>query len=104
MNFEDSKLKQHYERVASLMTTLPRNMRPICALLDAWQWFKLTEGKDSPRVHETVRLLARPELRSSLKTWYLRQTTTNVAIDEYRHALEQIIEEKLPLGTKGHEV
>jgi hypothetical protein len=100
LHFEDPQLKLHFEKVISVMSTLPDDLRPICALLDAWHWFSVTEGEQSPRACEAVRHLSSQELRSALKAWYLRASYTNVAIDKFRHTLEQAIGEELPLGKK----
>ena len=72
MIFADTKLQQHVERAASLMTSLPDEQRPVCGLLDAWHWFCLVEGEQSPRVAEALRLLLSPELRPALRQWYQR--------------------------------
>jgi hypothetical protein len=48
VKFYDLQLKRHYEKVISLMTGLPEELRPICALLDAWQWYKVAEGEHRP--------------------------------------------------------
>jgi len=77
IDFDDPQLKQHYEKVVLIMTTLPEELRPICALLDAWHWFRLTEGEQSPRVSEAIRHLADPQLRPALKSWYLRTSNLN---------------------------
>jgi hypothetical protein len=80
------------------MTNLPEELRPICALLDAWQWYRVAEGEESPRAREAIRQLSAPELRPALKAWYLRQSNTNAAIDEYRQTLEQATGEQLPFA------
>lgn len=82
----------------SIMTSLPEELRPICALLDAWHWFKLAEGEQSPRVLEAIRRLSYPEMRPALKKWYLQQRHINTAADEFRHELEKAVGEELPLG------
>ena len=72
MIYADTKLEQHVERAAALMTSLPEEQRPICGLLDAYQWFGLVEGEQSPRAVEALRLLLSPELRPALRQWYQR--------------------------------
>jgi hypothetical protein len=100
INFDDSQLQQHCEKVVLAITTLPEELRPICALLDAWHWFRLTEGEQSPRVSEAIRHLADPQMRPALKSWYLKTSNLNVAADEFRRILEQAAGEELPLGRK----
>ena len=72
MIYADTKLQQHVERAAALMTSLPEEQRPICGLLDAHRWFGLVEGEQSPRAVESLRLLLSPELRPALRQWYQR--------------------------------
>jgi hypothetical protein len=98
LNCDDPKLQQHCEKVISVMTSLPEDLRPICALLDAWHWFRLAEGDGSHRVMEAVRQLSHPRMRSALKAWYLGQTKPDASTDNYRRTLEQTIGEQLPLG------
>lgn len=81
------------------MTSLPEELRPICALLDAWHWFKLAEGEQSARALEAIRRLSHPEMRPALKKWYLQQREVNTAADAFRHELEKAIGEELPLGS-----
>jgi hypothetical protein len=97
IDFDDPQLQQHCERVVLIMTTLPEDFRPICALLDAWQWFRLTDGEQSPRVSEAIRHLADPQLRPALKSWYLRASNLNVAANEFHDIIERQIGEKLPI-------
>ena len=72
MTFRDAKLQQHCERAASVVSGCPPEQLPVLALLDAWYWFRVTEGKDSPRVAEAVEHLLSPELRPALRQWYQR--------------------------------
>jgi hypothetical protein len=98
--FDDAQLQQYCDRVVSVMTSLPENIRPICALLDAWHWFNLTEGEQSPRVREIIKRLTSSELRASLKTWYLQHEQINGPASSFHRALENEIGEKLPLGNQ----
>ena len=99
LHFDDVQLQQHCERVISLMTSLPEDLRPICALLDAWYWYKVAEGDQSSKVSEAMRLLSKPEMRSALKSWYLQQHNVNVAVDEFRRILEKTTGDALPLAS-----
>jgi hypothetical protein len=72
MTFRDAKLQQHCERAAAIVSGCPAEQRPVLGLLDAWYWFHLTEGEQSPRVAEAVEHLLSPELRPALRQWYQR--------------------------------
>src|ERR1700733_14476849 len=96
MDFNDPQLRKHYERVVSLMTSMPENLRPICALLDACGWFVLTEGEQSSRVNEALKLLAHPDLRNGLKEWYSANPCTTPTAISLHHTLERIVGENLP--------
>jgi hypothetical protein len=39
MTINEPKLKTHVERVTALMTSLPEDVRPVCGLLDGYDWF-----------------------------------------------------------------
>lgn len=97
MKFEDGELQKHCDRVMSVMTKLPQDLRCICALMDAYGWFKAVEGEDSPKVREALRHLVSPELRNPLKEWYKRASNMNPSAEEFRRFLEQSIGERLPL-------
>jgi hypothetical protein len=70
MTFTDAKLQQHVERVAASATGLPSEQRLVCGLLDAYQFFQLTEGEQSLRVGEAVQKLLSVQLRPALRNWY----------------------------------
>lgn len=63
MVFRDPQLQQHFERTVSVLKGCPPDQLPICALLDAWHWFQLTEGNESARAKEAIEHLLSPELR-----------------------------------------
>lgn len=97
MKFDDRQLQEHYDKVVRLMHTLPEELRPICALMDAYTWFRLTEGEDDPRVREVVRRLTSLESRPALKQWYSYSgRNINPAAVEFHDTLERLIGEKLP--------
>src|SRR5688572_27301077 len=70
MTFRDPKLQQHCERAAAVVKGCPPEQLSVLGLLDAWYWFHLVEGQDSPRAAEAIELLLSPELRPALRQWY----------------------------------
>ena len=70
MIFRDSMLRQHCERASALVTGCPPEQVPVLGLLDAWQFFLLSEGEGSPRATEAQEHLLSPELRPALRQWY----------------------------------
>ena len=54
------------------MTGCPADQLPVLGLMDAWQWFLLTEGENSPRAAEAIEHLLSPELRPALRLRYRR--------------------------------
>lgn len=72
MTFRDAELQKRFERVLSTAQSCPPEQLPVCALLDAWHWFRLLDGEDSPRSSEAIELLLAPELRPALRDWYRR--------------------------------
>ena len=73
MTFRDARLQQHCERATAVAAGCPPAQLPVLGLLDAWYWFRVTEGDDSPRVVEAIEHLLSDELRPALRQWYLRQ-------------------------------
>jgi len=91
MTFRDTQLQKHFERVVSIMQGCPPDQLPICALLDAWHWFHLIEGDDSPRATEAIEHLLSPELRQGLRSWYRGHAENmNPAAVEFRDRLGMI--------------
>lgn len=72
MKFTDPQLQQHVDRHAACVTDVPDEQRSICGLLDAYYYFVLLEGDQSPRVAEAIQLFLSPELRPALRAWYQR--------------------------------
>ena len=72
MTFRDSKLQQHCERAAAVVQGCPPEQLPVLGLLDAWYWFQLVEGQESPRAAEAIEHLLSAELRPALRQWYQR--------------------------------
>src|SRR6266576_3987386 len=67
MQFDDVELQQHYERVVSLVTNLPEDLRSVCGLMDAFHWFSVSEGEHSPRARDIFQRLTALELRPALR-------------------------------------
>ena len=101
IKFENGELEKHCERVMSIMTKLPQGLRCVCALMDAYGWFKLVEGEESPKVREALRHLVSPELRYSLKEWYMQFSSINPSAEELRKLLEKSAGEKLLLKNEA---
>jgi len=98
MQFDDPQLQRHYERVVSLITTLPEDLRSASGLMDAFHWFNVSEGERSQRARETFQRLTSRELRPALRKWYRHgQGEMNPAASEFHRLLERTIGEELPL-------
>src|SRR5262249_3713319 len=72
MIFRDAKLQARCERAAGKLVDYPPDHLPVAGLFDAWYWFYVTEGQDSPRAAEAVEHLLSPELRPALREWFKR--------------------------------
>jgi hypothetical protein len=72
MTYRDPKLKAHCKRVSALATDWPSEELPVLCLFDAFYFFRVTEGEDSPRATEAMEHLLSPELRPALRQWYKR--------------------------------
>jgi hypothetical protein len=95
MTFRDPQLKQHCERAEAVVKGCPAEQLPVLGLLDAWYWFRLTEGEESPRVAEAVEHLLSPELRPALRQWYQRLgADMNENADRFRDRLSELAGEK----------
>jgi hypothetical protein len=97
MIFQDSILRQHYERVISLMSGIPLELRPVCALLDTYAFFRQAEGEQAPRVREAFYHLSDPDLRPALRQWFrfICPNETNPTAMKSRQLLSEIIGETL---------
>jgi hypothetical protein len=97
MTFQDSTLQQHYERVFTLSSGIPIEMRPVCALMDAYGFFKQTDGEQAPRVREALYHLTEPDLRPALRQWFrlISANDTNTTAMRFRQKLSEIIGETL---------
>jgi hypothetical protein len=96
VKFRDEQLEQHFGRTMSLPAGgLPEEQRQIRALMDAYGWFHLIEGEQSPRVAEAIEHLLSPELRSALRDWYKRAgDDMNPAAMDFRERLSELSGEK----------
>jgi hypothetical protein len=91
MIFRDPELQQHIERVVSVIRGCPLDQLPICALLDAWHWFHLTKGDESPQTKEVIEHLLSVEMRPALRAWYHRYgDNMNPAALEFRERLSSL--------------
>jgi len=95
MIFRDPKLQQHCERAAAVVRGCPSEQIPVLGLLDAWYWFQLVEGQDSPRVAEAIEILLSQELRPALRQWYRDAgDDMNENALEFRDRLSQLAGER----------
>jgi hypothetical protein len=96
LKFKDEQLQKHFERTMALpVGNLPDEQRPIFALMEAYGWFRLTEGQQSPKVLEVIDLLLLSELRPGLRRWYQRfGDEMNPAVLEIREHLIKLAGEK----------
>jgi hypothetical protein len=95
MTIADPQLRAHVERVVALMTSLPVDARPVCGLLDAYDWYGRVEGEGSPQAREALQLLLSEELRPALRAWYQRcGSNMNPAALEFRQQLSRLAGER----------
>jgi hypothetical protein len=96
--FKDQKLQEFHDRAISLMPDLIDELRPVCALLDAYQFFSRLDGVESPRSRELFQRLTAMEMRTPLKRWYGEfNGDMNPTAKELHHLLENALGEKLPI-------
>ena len=72
MNFTDTQLQACFERNFAEATGVSDEQRQVGALIATHDWFRMTEGPHSPRVHETIDHLLALALRPGLHRWYRR--------------------------------
>jgi len=95
MQFSDPQLKQHYDKTIACFTGSQPEQISILALLDAWNWFQLIEGEQSPRVTEALELLLSPELRPDLRAWFKHHgNNMNDSALQFRDRLSALAGEK----------
>src|SRR6266571_243335 len=73
MKFNDTEVERVYElNFRAVQDSDGEDQRQICGLFAAFDWFRLIEGEQSPRVREARDLLLSPEMRPALRRWYRR--------------------------------
>ena len=96
VNFTDPQLQRCYESNFAEAHGFSNDLRQVCALIGAHDFFQMLEGNHSSRVHETREQLLLPELRAGLRRWYQRSGADKdqeaVAL---RDQLSQLAGEKL---------
>jgi hypothetical protein len=91
MKFKDSELERVYElNFRAVPASIAEDQRQICGLFAAWDWFRLIEGEQSPRVQEARDLLLSPEMRPALRRWY--RSAGNKMNPSAIHVREQLSE------------
>ena len=79
----------------SLIAGCPLEEHPVCALLDAWHWFKMVDGENCPQAIEAIERLLSAEMRLALRSWYRRYgEDMNPAAIEFRHRIGEMAGEK----------
>ena len=89
MTISDPKLQAHVQRVKSVIN-IPLNddQGTVCGLLDACQFFSITEGDRSPRAREALEILISQELRPAVRAWFRRAgENVNPAARKFRQEL-----------------
>jgi hypothetical protein len=97
MKFQHPEVEQFYQRLMALkLADLPEDERPVMALLDAYGWFRLIDGKQAEKLQEITCHLLSPDLRPALRSWYLRhpQANCNQSFIEFRDHLSALAGEK----------
>jgi uncharacterized Fe-S cluster-containing protein len=95
MTINDPQLKTHVERVVALATGLPEDTRPVCGLLDAYDFYRRAAGADSPQAREALQLLLSEELRPGLWHRYRRcGNDMSPAAVEFRERLSSLAGER----------
>ena len=104
MRFDDRTLQEYYDRDITRMAALPSELRPICALMDAYGWFTKVDGSQGPRPRAILRHLSAPESRSALRNWCRTfGADMNPTAKELHAMFEQTVGEKLaPPANDGH--
>ena len=97
MTFQDQMLQQHYDRAFALMSGVSFELRPVCALMDAYVFFKHTDGEQAPRVREAIYHLSEPDLRPALRQWFqiMCADEMNPAATKFRRKMSELIGEIL---------
>ena len=97
MTFQDPVLRQHYDHALVLMSGLPIELRPICALMDAYQIYRQTDGEETPRVREIIYHLTDPDLRPVLRRWFriMCVNEMNPTAMKFRKQMSEIIGQSL---------
>jgi|GEM_PF-208230 len=95
VQIRDPQLRQACERTVGCVQGCPPDQLPVLALLDAWHWFRLTEGDVSPRAAEAIEHLLSPGLRPALREWYRRfGDDMNENALEFRNRLSRLAGEQ----------
>ena len=97
MDFNDPELQHYYSRIASWRVGgLADNVRPVYALMAAYDHFRHLDGEESPRIREVLDRLAAPELRPAVRTWFQQcGHQANPCTEEVRQILSGVLGESL---------
>lgn len=96
MTIGDSKLKEHVERVVSIATSVPEQLRLVCGLMDGFDFYSHVVGPDSAQAREALQMLVSEELRPALRQWYkVCGAEMNPAALHFRERLSDLVGERL---------
>jgi hypothetical protein len=96
MIFQHQDVEQFFERVMALKVGgLTDEDRPVFALMDAWGWFRLSDGDQTAKIQEIISHLLSPAMRPALRRWYHRHgDKMNPPAMEFREHLSQLARER----------
>ena len=96
MTFRDQILERHVHEASGVVTGLPDDLLLVYGLLDAFDWFRVTEGEDAPRTAEAIEHLLSQEVRPALRQWYkIYGKNMNDNAIRFRERLSKLAGEKL---------
>ena len=95
MQFQDPELQRVFQSNFERMHEEDVHQRELRGVLAAYDWFRLIEGEQSPRVAVVIQTLLSPELRPALRRWYQRfGDGMNPAAIAFREHLSQLAGER----------
>lgn len=94
VQFQDPELQRVFQRNFECVQDDDVDQRQLCGVLAVYDWLRVVEGEQSPRVAIVIQTLLSPEFRPSLRRWYQRcGNNMNPAAIAFRARLSQLAEE-----------